>query len=151
MIVVSCRSWLKQSNEKLHNLPPYLCFQLLKQSVFDPQVNIPPPESLFLSWGDLSNGALIYFAHTVNISCTLFQLSIVEPDVVVFEISGEFLQETKKKTRPRVSTKTRISVVRFQCELMLRTASYCSLRLPTTTSSIPSLSPNCFSNWTYWL
>lgn len=68
-----------------------MCFEFLKKSVFDPEINVASPETLLLSWWYLSNSALIHLANTIHIACALLEFSIVEPGVIVFEVRLQVL------------------------------------------------------------
>lgn len=60
-----------------------LDFQLLVQSVVDPQVDVASPVSLLLNGGDVGDGALINISDRVRVGIVLHQAEVVEPSIVV--------------------------------------------------------------------
>ena len=84
-------NWQWKQVVKLINLT-YLCNELFIQRIVNPQVNIPSPQSLFLSGWDIGYCSLVHLAHGIWIRFTFHQAKVVEPRVIIVRVRLHFLR-----------------------------------------------------------
>lgn len=60
-----------------------LDFQLLIESIVDPQVNVASPVSLLYDGGNVGDGSFIHLSDCVGICVALHQSQVIEPGVIV--------------------------------------------------------------------
>lgn len=58
-----------------------LCF--LEHRIVQPDVDIPLPESLIISWGNVYNGSFINLSCSINFASLFFQSNVIKPGVIV--------------------------------------------------------------------
>ena len=69
--------------------------KFLVQSIVNPQVDVSPPQSLFLSRGDICYCSFIHFPYSVWLCFALHQTQVVKPCVVIAWVSFHFLKNTR--------------------------------------------------------
>ena len=68
--------------------------KFLVQSIVNPQVDVSPPQSLFLSRGDICYCSFIHFPYSVWLCFALHQTQVVKPCVVIAWVCFHFLENT---------------------------------------------------------
>ena len=81
------RDWLPVVHVHLGN-------KFLVQSIVNPQVDVSPPQSLFLSRGDICYCSFIHFPYSVWLCFALHQTQVVKPCVVIAWVCFHFLENT---------------------------------------------------------
>ena len=69
--------------------------KFLVQSIVNPQVDVSPPQSLFLSRGDICYCSFIHFPYSVWLCFALHQTQVVKPCVVIAWVCFHFLKNTR--------------------------------------------------------